>query len=69
MFGSGSVGRCGVAFTAVCGRLVQVSVSLLEFCRTFAVLGRLYLRKSLISGGRYWDRTSGPCRVKAVLYR
>jgi hypothetical protein len=21
------------------------------------------------SGGRYWDRTSGPCRVKAVLYR
>ena len=20
-------------------------------------------------GGRYWDRTSGPCRVKAVLYR
>jgi plasmid stabilization system protein ParE len=19
-------------------------------------------------GGRYWDRTSGPCRVKAVLY-
>jgi len=22
--------------------------------------------KSLISGGRYWDRTSGPCRVKAA---
>ena len=22
-----------------------------------------------IHGGRYWDRTSGPCRVKAVLYR
>ena len=21
------------------------------------------------SGGRYWDRTSDPCRVKAVLYR
>ena len=20
-------------------------------------------------GGSYWDRTSGPCRVKAVLYR
>ena len=20
-------------------------------------------------GGRYWDRTSDPCRVKAVLYR
>ena len=20
-------------------------------------------------GARYWDRTSGPCRVKAVLYR
>ncbi len=20
-------------------------------------------------GGWYWDRTSGPCRVKAVLYR
>src|SRR5471032_2400843 len=30
--------------------------------------GRL-LRKSLIYGGRYWDRTSDPCRVKAVLYR
>jgi hypothetical protein len=26
-------------------------------------------RKSLIYGGRYWDRTSDPCRVKAVLYR
>ena len=27
-------------------------------------------RKYLIFlGGRYWDRTSGPCRVKAVLYR
>jgi hypothetical protein len=22
-----------------------------------------------VFGGRYWDRTSGPCRVKAVLYR
>lgn len=22
-----------------------------------------------IFGGRYWDRTSDPCRVKAVLYR
>ncbi len=22
-----------------------------------------------IAGGRYWDRTSDPCRVKAVLYR
>ena len=21
------------------------------------------------TGGRYWDRTSDPCRVKAVLYR
>jgi hypothetical protein len=21
------------------------------------------------NGGRYWDRTSDPCRVKAVLYR
>ena len=24
--------------------------------------------KHLKSGGRYWDRTSDPCRVKAVLY-
>lgn len=23
----------------------------------------------LLDGGRYWDRTSDPCRVKAVLYR
>ena len=23
----------------------------------------------IYNGGRYWDRTSGPCRVKAVLYR
>jgi hypothetical protein len=30
---------------------------------------RLYMGKSLIYGGRYWDRTSDPCRVKAVLYR
>ena len=22
-----------------------------------------------VAGGRYWDRTSDPCRVKAVLYR
>ncbi len=22
-----------------------------------------------VFGGRYWDRTSDPCRVKAVLYR
>lgn len=21
------------------------------------------------NGGRYWDRTSDPCRVKAMLYR
>ena len=35
----------------------------------FSVLNRPGLRKYLISGGRYWDRTSGPCRVKAVLYR
>ena len=28
------------------------------------------LRKCLsVNGGSYWDRTSGPCRVKAVLYR
>ena len=26
----------------------------------------LYVR---FYGGRYWDRTSDPCRVKAVLYR
>jgi hypothetical protein len=26
-------------------------------------------RQDLIVGGRYWDRTSDPCRVKAVLYR
>ena len=29
---------------------------------------RLLLHKYAI-GGRYWDRTSDPCRVKAVLYR
>ena len=23
----------------------------------------------MFTGGRYWDRTSDPCRVKAVLYR
>ncbi len=27
------------------------------------------IAKLLIIGGWYWDRTSGPCRVKAVLYR
>ena len=27
------------------------------------------LRMLLKSGGRYWDRTSDPCRVKAVLSR
>ena len=32
-------------------------------CRTFR---RSDLRKRLIYGGRYWDRTSGPCRVKAA---
>ena len=39
---------------------------------TVSVLGRKLLvgmDKSLICGGQYWDRTSGPCRVKAVLYR
>ena len=25
--------------------------------------------KTSVYGGWYWDRTSGPCRVKAVLYR
>jgi hypothetical protein len=44
-------------------------VTSLRFCGTFAVLRDALLRNSLISGGRYWDRTSGPCRVKAVLYR
>ena len=37
--------------------------------RIFSVRPRLVIRRSLISGGRYWDRTSDPCRVKAVLYR
>ena len=27
------------------------------------------LRQSAESGGSYWDRTSGPCCVRAVLYR
>src|SRR5262249_22943083 len=35
-----------------------------ELCRTFAVLFGGQKRKYLIYGGRYWDRTSGPCRVK-----
>jgi hypothetical protein len=25
--------------------------------------------KGLFGGGSYWDRTSGPCCVRAVLYR
>jgi hypothetical protein len=37
--------------------------------RTVSVRERGRVCKLLISGGRYWDRTSGPCRVKAVLYR
>src|SRR6266513_1309784 len=28
-----------------------------------------YKHKSWIIGGWYWDRTSGPCCVRAVLYR
>jgi hypothetical protein len=36
-----------------------------ELFRIFSVRIELLLYKSLISGGRYWDRTSGPCRVKA----
>ena len=40
-----------------------------EDFRTISVRGRYQFSKLLISGGRYWDRTSGPCRVKAVLYR
>ena len=31
--------------------------------------GRPKAAFSVDSGGRYWDRTSDPCRVKAVLYR
>jgi hypothetical protein len=35
--------------------------------------GRLLLVTAIVEstvfGGRYWDRTSDPCRVKAVLYR
>ena len=37
--------------------------------QTFYILLRRVYAKYLISGGWYWDRTSGPCRVKAVLYR
>ena len=29
---------------------------------------KLGLAQALFFGGWYWDRTSGPCRVKAVLY-
>ena len=34
------------------------------FYRTVSVWRCAWLARSLISGGRYWDRTSGPCRVK-----
>jgi O-methyltransferase domain len=39
------------------------------FFRIFSVQAEHGICKLLIIGGRYWDRTSGPCRVKAVLYR
>jgi hypothetical protein len=35
-----------------------------EVFRIFSVQGDGDYRKSLIYGGRYWDRTGGPCRVK-----
>ena len=28
-----------------------------------------HLSSACLDGGRCWDRTSDPCRVKAVLYR
>ena len=34
-----------------------------------AVEGLKGLTPWVYGGGRYWDRTSDPCRVKAVLYR
>ena len=49
----------------------------MEFFRTFSVNRVMCekngptgpFRESNVTGGRCWDRTSDPCRVKAVLSR
>ena len=68
---NGGDGCCGDGTYVATAAAVEASGSekVAYYSLTFIWATLTYRRKSLIIGGRYWDRTSDPCRVKAVLYR